>query len=121
MCGLGGCGVMLVHNAVGGDALLEFYATAGGRAREDQWEHLFVREAADRYGYVLDGWVNDVGYQSVGVPGTVAGLYEALTRFGSISRDQAHEPPLPLAPDGFPGTRLLHRCWTTRHGPDGVR
>ena len=74
MCGIGGCGVMLVHSATGGDALLEFYATAGSRTREDQWERLFIREAADRYGYVLDGWVNDVGYQSVGVPGTVAGL-----------------------------------------------
>ncbi len=58
MCGIGGCGVMLVHSATGGDALLEFYATAGSRSREDQWEHLFIREAADRYGYVLDGRVN---------------------------------------------------------------
>jgi hypothetical protein len=31
-------------------------------------ESIFIREAADRYGYVLEGWVNDVGYQSVGVP-----------------------------------------------------
>jgi len=52
--------VMLVHTATGGDALLEFYSTAGSRTREDQWERLFIREAADRYGYVLDGWVNDV-------------------------------------------------------------
>src|SRR5260370_11473564 len=73
MCGIGGCGVMLVHGPKSGDALLEFYATAGSRAREDQWEHLFIRQAADRYGYVLDGWVNDVGYQSGGVSGTVAG------------------------------------------------
>ncbi|HKC83371.1 MAG TPA: gamma-glutamyltransferase, partial [bacterium] len=65
MCGIGGCGVMLVHSQKAGDALLEFYATAGSRAREDQWERLFLRQAADRYGYVLDGWVNDVGYQSV--------------------------------------------------------
>src|ERR1700686_2179920 len=72
MCGIGGCGVMLVHNAIGGDALLEFYSTAGARTREDQWEHLFIREAADRNGDVLDGWVNDVGYQSVGGQGPVA-------------------------------------------------
>src|SRR3981081_1153009 len=76
MCGIGGCGVMLVHSQEHGDVLLEFCATAGSRAREDQWEHLFIREAADRYGYVLEGAVNDVGYQSVGVPGTVAGRRE---------------------------------------------
>ena len=120
MCGIGGCGVMLVHNANGGDALLEFYATAGSRTREDQWEHLFIREAADRYGYVLDGWVNDVGYQSVAVPGTVAGLFEALTRFGTISWEQAIEPAIPLARDGFPVTGFMHGYWTTDYGPDVV-
>src|SRR6202165_3840807 len=120
MCGIGGCGVMLVHDAKGGDALLEFYATAGSRAREDQWEHLFIREAADRYGYVLDGWVNDVGHQSVGGPRTVAAPYEALTRFGTISWEQAIEPAIPLARDGFPVTGYMHGYWTTDYGSDVV-
>src|SRR6202049_3889694 len=109
MCGIGGCGVMLVHSVTAGDALLGFYATAGSRTREKQWERLFIREAADRYGYVIDGWVNDVGYQSVGVPGTVAGLHEALTRFGSITWEQAIEPAIPLARDGVGGTGFLDR------------
>jgi gamma-glutamyltranspeptidase/glutathione hydrolase len=120
MCGIGGCGVMLVHGPTSGDALLEFYSTAGSRAREDQWEKLFIREAADRYGYVLEGWVNDVGYQSVGVPGAVAGLYEALTRFGTISWDQAIAPAVPLARDGIPVSGYMHGYWTTDYGPDTV-
>ncbi|HYM15554.1 MAG TPA: gamma-glutamyltransferase, partial [Dehalococcoidia bacterium] len=120
MCGIGGCGAMVVHSAKAGDALIEFYATAGARVREDQWEQIFIREAADRYGYVLDGWVNDVGYQSVGVPGTVAGLYEALTRFGTISWDQAIAPAIPIARDGFPVTGFMHGYWTTDYGPDVV-
>ncbi len=75
MCGIGGSGVMLLHLAgQGRQEVVEFYARAGAGVREDQWAHLFIREAADRYGYVLRGWVNDCGYQSVGVPGTVAGL-----------------------------------------------
>jgi gamma-glutamyltranspeptidase/glutathione hydrolase len=111
---------MLVHSPHAGDALLEFYATAGSRAREDQWEKLFIREAADRYGYVLKGWVNDVGYQSVGVPGTVAGLYEALTRFGTISWDQAIAPSIPLAREGIPVSGYMHGYWTTDYGPDVV-
>ncbi|HEY2599562.1 MAG TPA: gamma-glutamyltransferase [Candidatus Dormibacteraeota bacterium] len=120
MCGIGGCGVMLVHSPQRGDALLEFYATAGGRAREDQWENLFIREAADRYGYVLEGWVNDVGYQSVGVPGTVAGLYEALTRFGTISWEEAIAPAIPLAREGIPVSGFMHGYWTMDYGPDVV-
>ena len=120
MCGLGGCGVMLVHSPQHGDTLLEFYGTAGSLVREDQWESIFVREAADRYGYVLQGWVNDVGYQSVCVPGTVAGLHEALTRFGTISWEEAIEPAIPLARDGFPVSGFLHGFWTTDYGPDVV-
>src|SRR5213080_3042705 len=120
MCGIGGCGVMLVHSPQSGDALLEFYATAGSRVREDQWESIFVREAADRYGYVLDGWVNDVGYRSVAVPGTVAGLHEALTRFGSISWEEAIEPAIPLARHGFSVPGFVHGYWTTDYGPDVV-
>ena len=120
MCGIGGCGVMLVHSPKTGDALLEFYATAGSRATEDQWERIFVREAADRYGYVLEGWVNDVGYQSVAVPGTVAGLFEALTRFGTISWEQAIAPAIPIARDGFPVSGFMHDSWTMDYGPDIV-
>ena len=120
MCGLGGCGVMLVHNPEAGDTLLEFYGTAGSLVREDQWERLFIREAADRYGYVLDGWVNDVGYQSVAVPGTVAGLHEALHRFGTISWAEAIEPAIPLARHGFPVSGFMHGYWVTDYGPDVV-
>src|SRR5437588_10791852 len=120
MCGIGGWGVMLVHSPQAGDGLFEFYGTAGSRVREDQWERIFIREAADRYGYVLDGWVNDVGYKSVAVPGTVAGLHEALTRFGSISWEEAIEPAIPLARHGFPVTGYMHGYWTADYGPDLV-
>jgi len=120
MCGIGGCGAMLLHSPKTGDTLLEFYATAGARTREDQWERIFLREAADRYGYLLEGWVNDVGYQSVGVPGTVAGLYAALSQFGTISWEQAIAPAIPIARDGFPVTGFMHGYWTTDYGPDVV-
>ena len=120
MCGIGGCGVMLIHSPSAGDTLLEFYSTAGSRVREDQWESLFIREAADRYGYVLQGGLNDVGYQSVGVPGTVAGLHEALSTYGTVSWEQAIEPAIPLARDGFPVTGYVHGYWTTDYGPDLV-
>src|SRR5579864_3725375 len=120
MCGIGGCGAMLVHSPTTGDTLLEFYATAGSRTREDQWEGIFLREAADRYGYVLEGFVNDVGYQSVGVPGTVAGLHAALSQFGTIAWDQAIAPAIPIAREGFPVSGFMHGYWTTDYGPDVV-
>jgi gamma-glutamyltranspeptidase/glutathione hydrolase len=120
MCGLGGCGVMLVRRAGGRDEVIEFYARAGSRVREGQWESRFIREAADRYGYVLEGWVNDCGYQSVGVPGTVAGLAEALRRHGSLSWAEALQPAISQARHGCLVTGTVHDYWTRDLGPDVV-
>jgi gamma-glutamyltranspeptidase / glutathione hydrolase len=121
MCGLGGCGALVHYSArEGAVRVLEFYATAGSKVRPDQWEHLFIREAANRYGYVLEGAVNDVGYQSVGVPGTVAGLDEALRRWGSISWEQAVRPAVRHARDGFEVTGNVHGYWVQDSGPDEV-
>jgi gamma-glutamyltranspeptidase/glutathione hydrolase len=121
MCGLGGSGVMLLHLAdTGRQEVVEFYARAGAGVRQDQWEHLFVREAADRYGYVLEGHVNDCGYQSVGVPGTVAGLAEALRRYGTIPWAEALGPGLDAARRGLRVTGNVHQYWVTDHGPDVV-
>src|SRR5438874_116133 len=57
MCGLGGCGAMLVHGAQSGGALSEFYATAGSRGRQVQWESRVVRGGADWQGR---GWRPEV-------------------------------------------------------------
>ncbi len=101
MCGIGGCGAMVIYTAATDTTdVLEFYARAGSLVREDQWASSFIRETADRYGYRVEGYVNDVGYSSIGIPGTVAGLYEALNRFGTISWDQAIAPAISLAREG---------------------
>src|SRR5258708_18227729 len=122
MCGIGGAGVMLVHRADRGrQEVIEFYARAGSGVRPDQWQHLFLREAADRYGYVLQGWVNDCGYQSVGVPGTVAGLAEALRRHGTISWAEAIGPGLEIARRGMTVTGNVRTFWVTDYGPDVAR
>jgi gamma-glutamyltranspeptidase/glutathione hydrolase len=121
MCGIGGSGVMLVHLAGSGrQEVIEFHARAGRAVREDQWQALFVREAADRYGYVLEGRVNDCGYQSVGVPGTVAGLAEALHRHGTLSWADAIAPGLAAARRGLLVTAGIHRGWVADKGPDVV-
>jgi gamma-glutamyltranspeptidase/glutathione hydrolase len=119
MCGIGGCGVMAVYWG-GQTSVLEFYARAGSLVRPDMWGSLLIRESADRYGYVLEGAVNDVGYQSVAVPGTVAGLAEAHARFGSLPWARLVEPAIRLAADGFQVTGNLYGSWTAVESPDVV-
>ncbi|GAC1652966.1 MAG: gamma-glutamyltransferase [Candidatus Dormibacteraceae bacterium] len=118
MCGIGGSGMMLVHRAGGATEVIEFHARAGEQVRPDQWERAFVREAADRYNFVVEGGVNDHGHQSVGVPGTVAGLAAALERHGSIGWADAIRPAIALARDGVPVSATLHQTWTSEVNPD---
>src|SRR2546421_661010 len=121
MCGIGGSGVMLVYLAAEGRTeVIDFYARAGSQIRPEQWERLFQREAADRYGYVLDGWVNDCGYQSVGVPGTVAGLAEALGRHSSLTWAEVLAPGLEAARRGMEVTGSVYDYCRRDQGPDVV-
>ncbi len=121
MCGIGGGGVMLVHPADGGaDRVIEFLPRAGSRVSADQWESAFVREAAHSHGYVLEGALNDVGYQSIGVPGTVLGLHEALARFGTIEWADAIAPAVGVARGGFPVSVYMSQDWGFDTGPDVV-
>jgi gamma-glutamyltranspeptidase / glutathione hydrolase len=121
MCGIGGSGLMLVYLARERRVeVIEFHARAGAGVRPDQWENLFLRVAADRYGYVLKGWVNDCGYQSVGVPGMVAGLAEALRRHGSLSWADALAPGLKAARRGAEVTSYLRDYWQREDVPDLV-
>jgi gamma-glutamyltranspeptidase/glutathione hydrolase len=82
------------------------------------WEPIFLKEAADRYNYVVEGGVNDAGYQSVAVPGTVAGLALALERHGTISWTDALQPAITLAEDGFAVSAGLRASWTSELSPD---
>ncbi|MDQ6773687.1 MAG: gamma-glutamyltransferase family protein [Candidatus Dormibacteraeota bacterium] len=121
MCGIGGAGVMLVHRGDRRpDEVIEFYARAGEQVRPDMWESRLIRESADRYGYVLEGRVNDAGYQSVGVPGTVAGLAEALSRHGTMTWRAAVEPGLAAAREGMRVTGNVFSYWSRDDGPDFV-
>ncbi len=120
MCGLGGSGLMVVHRPADGTQVIEFHARAGALVREDQWQKIFIREAADRYGYVLKGFVNDCGHQSVAVPGTVRGLADALERYGTISWDQALAPAIRIAAEGFPVSETVRGYWLRDAGPDVV-
>lgn len=53
--------------------------------------------------------INHIGLKSVGVPGTVAGLYLAHQKYGRLPWTELVEPAIDLAQNGFPLTWELYR------------
>jgi gamma-glutamyltranspeptidase/glutathione hydrolase len=108
MCGVGGYVILTL--GLGGDHparvepgfhTLDAPALAGSEVRPEMWEDIILRPNPGGWGYFLQGKVNDIGYQSVCVPGTVRGLATILERWGTISWSQAIAPAACIAEEGY--------------------
>jgi len=115
MCGIGGFGTMQVHMPrIGEETMIDFHAKAPYLVTPDMWKDLVIGLAKDGFGYILKGNVNDVGYLSIAVPGTVLGLHEGLTRYGTLSWKEVIQPAIRYAREGFPVTLSLRNWWLSR-------
>ncbi|MHB8647133.1 MAG: gamma-glutamyltransferase family protein [Thermomicrobiales bacterium] len=100
MCGIGGIGVAQFYDAASGEnVILDFVGRVGSRARPDQWAKL-ARRTAEGKTYV-EGWHNYLGYQSILIPGTVAGLAAIHARGRMPWRDLV-QPAIRVLREGFP-------------------
>jgi gamma-glutamyltranspeptidase/glutathione hydrolase len=90
---LGGGGFLLLRNADGKTRFIDFREKAPAAANENMY--------LDAQGNVIpDSSV--VGYKSIGVPGSVAGLVYAEKQYGKLSLGKVIAPAIKLARDGFP-------------------
>ncbi|MFQ6040079.1 MAG: gamma-glutamyltransferase [Candidatus Poribacteria bacterium] len=113
-CGVGGFGMMNVYIAeTGEETMLDFHGKAGSKVAPDMWEDIIIKENPSGYGYTVESGVNEKGYTSITTPGAVSGLYEGLTRYGTISFQEAIQPALKLADEGFEVSQETARTWTS--------
>src|SRR3984893_13375570 len=96
---IGGGGFMLVRLADGRATFLDYREVAPAKATRDM--------------YIKDGKLNEeasvVGYRSVAVPGTVAGLDLALKTYGTLKLAEVMAAAIRLAENGFPVSDKLAR------------
>src|SRR3954469_17397331 len=100
---IGGGGFMVVHLANGTSAALDFREAAPLKATRDMY--------LDAQGNVADS-LSLVGHLASGVPGSVAGMWEAHKRFGSLPWAELVQPAINLAEGIVVHERLagsLHR------------
>src|SRR5215831_11856120 len=89
---IGGGGFMLIRLADGKTTFLDYRETAPGKASRD----MYVGKDGK-----LDEQASVVGYRSVAVPGTVAGLELALKTHGTMKLAEVIAPAIRLAEEGF--------------------
>src|SRR5271165_6777569 len=92
---LGGGGFMLVRMADGKTHFLDYREKAPAAARRDMY--------LDAQGNVIEG-ASKIGYKSIGVPGSVAGMTYAEQKWGKLTLKQVMAPAIKLARDGYPLT-----------------
>ncbi|MHB1938635.1 MAG: gamma-glutamyltransferase [Acidobacteriaceae bacterium] len=89
---LGGGGFMLVRFKNGETHFLDYREEAPGAATRNMY--------LDARGNVIPN-ASTVGYRSVGVPGSVAGMVRAEKLWGKLTLKQVMEPAIRLARNGF--------------------
>jgi gamma-glutamyltranspeptidase/glutathione hydrolase len=97
---IGGGGFMLVRLADGRTNFLDYREVAPGKATRN----MYIKADGK-----LDEEASVIGYKSVAVPGTVAGLELALKTYGSMKLAQAMEPAIRLAENGIAVSEKLAR------------
>jgi len=89
---IGGGGFMLIRMADGKTHFLDYREKAPAAATRDLY--------LDPQGNVIEG-ASEVGYKSIGVPGSVAGLVYAEQKYGKLSLKQVMAPAIKLAREGY--------------------
>lgn len=105
---LGGGGFMLIRRKDGRTTAIDYRETAPASATRDMY--------LDESGALIKGeGSSTIGYRSVGVPGTVAGMALALKKYGSrkLTWSQLIEPARKLASNGFEVNAALARSLRT--------
>jgi gamma-glutamyltranspeptidase / glutathione hydrolase len=89
---IGGGGFMLIRTADGRTHFIDYREKAPAAATRDMF--------LDAQGKVIEG-ASEIGYKSIGVPGSVAGLVYAETKYGKLTLKQVMAPAIKLAREGY--------------------
>jgi gamma-glutamyltranspeptidase / glutathione hydrolase len=97
---IGGGGFMMVHLANGKNDFFDYREEAPGKATRN----MYIKPDGK-----LDDVAATIGYRSVAVPGTVAGLALVLKTHGTMKLADVMQPAIRLAEQGFPVSESLAR------------
>ncbi len=113
MCGIAGFGSMHLYlPGRGVHSLIDFHGKAPAAARPEMWEDLIEGETRDGFGFVVKDQVNDFGYQSITVPGSLKAYWEAQSEFGRMDWADVVQPAIEACEAGVVVRPHVHFYWT---------
>jgi gamma-glutamyltranspeptidase/glutathione hydrolase len=120
MCGIAGFGSMQLYLPKRSVHLgIDFHARCPAAVRPEMWQDRILGQARDGFGFLLKGQVNEIGYQAIGVPGSLKAYTEALAEFGTMDLADVMSPAIDFARNGFRVRPHVHHIWTMDEGAFG--
>ncbi len=102
MCGLGGFGVLQLHDPrTGQQIVLDGLSVSPAACTESMWADHFAGECPDGFGYIIRDHANELGHNAVTVPGILRTLAAAHSRFGRLAWPALFEPAIAAAEEGW--------------------
>jgi gamma-glutamyltranspeptidase/glutathione hydrolase len=96
--------------------IIDCHGRVPASGRPDMWAHLIEGEARDGFGFILNGRVNDIGYQSITTPGSLKAYHEAQSEFGTMAWADVVKPAIAHAEAGFIVRPAVHSFWIEDDG-----
>lgn len=122
LCGLGGTGHLYFYDAkTRRRLLLDFEGAIGSAPVPESWPQELVGRSETIGRYIIRSEANQIGHQSVMVPGFVRALWIAFQRFGSghVPWGEVLKPAQRLARDGVDVYPYIAAFWRTKEERPG--
>lgn len=110
IAGFGSCQIYMPGQGV--HTCIDFHGKTPLAATEEMWADRLIGETRDGFGFILEGNVNDVGYQAITTPGSLMAYGEAVSEFGSWAWRDICGPAIEIARQGFAIRPAVHTWWT---------
>ncbi len=112
MAGIAGFGIMqVVLPGRGIHECLDFHARCPAAATPGMWAGIVEGETPDGFGFILRDRVNDTGYGSIAVPGSLLGYAEAMRDYGTMDWADVVAPAIARCRRGVTIRPHLYARW----------
>ena len=112
MCGIAGFGSMQLYLASENKHyFIDFHGRAPFATTAGMWQDIIIAETEDGFGFILEGGVNELGYQSITSPGSIRAFQEAVKNHGTLTLSGMLKTAIGYCEEGFAVRTHVANYW----------